>query len=139
MLLQVLGHCGSIAGVTAGRERGELIPQNPQQQHGDLSLSTGTKILLSPVRVGGCWGTPGGSTQQGCKARRLRQLRLKAWNAFWIKKRDCFHLSSQKPLRQTEGEGAQAAGNCDTPAALSSLHRLRIRPPSDSSTQRFPE
>lgn len=55
---------------------GPLISPNPRQHYGDGSLSPGVQIPLSP----------GGSGQRGFKARRLRQLRLKAHKASGLRK-----------------------------------------------------
>lgn len=66
------------------------------------------KILLS--HMGGQPRDPRWEQAEGekdFKVRRLQQPRLKAHNAFWIKERDCFHLSSRKnnPWGKQKGRG----------------------------------
>lgn len=106
----------------------------------DWGLSTGTKILLS--HMGGRLREPRWEQAEGekdFKARRLRQPRLKARNAFWIKERDCFHLSSYTNNPRGKWRGKRHRQREALSAGMSSSHQARIRPPGDSRRLRFPE
>lgn len=80
----------------AGRERAELLSPDPgprmglepEQWHDNPVIPHGW-AATDPR-----WEQAEG--ERDFKARRLQQPRLKAHNAFWIKERDCFHLSSYK-------------------------------------------
>lgn len=76
----------------------------PEHQHNNP--------VFPPTQVGS-HGIPGGSSRggEGLQSQEPVAAPIKSThNAFWIKERDCFHLSSYKnnPWGQTEGEEAQA-------------------------------
>lgn len=140
VLLQALGHqVGALWDSREGEGKAHL-PRSWLQDR-DWSLSTGTKILLSlPHR----WAATGSRWEQAegekdFKARSLWQPRLKGHNAFWIKERDCFHLSSYKNNPRGKQRGKRRRQWEVLSAQLSSLHQPWIRPPSDSGRLRFPE